>query len=161
MVSRERSLEAQGWARLSRVLTEYLPDLDYLDKGAQVSLFCIGDRSSRYYLNLQSVQKTSRLEILKHCNALELYNKLYPLSENEDLSLGGLGIEILPQGFRTKLYVRGRLATLIEETKGFIVDGGMYLSQLDSHGFIRAGMGRVGCRNSSVGGFEDKVGLLC
>ena len=40
LVSHERVAEAQGWAQLSRVLMECLPDLDYLDKAAQVSILC-------------------------------------------------------------------------------------------------------------------------
>ena len=39
LVSHERVAEAQGWAQLSRVLMESLPELDYLDKAAQVSIF--------------------------------------------------------------------------------------------------------------------------
>ena len=39
LVSHDRVAEAQGWAQLSRMLMESLPDLDYLDKAAQVSIF--------------------------------------------------------------------------------------------------------------------------
>ena len=63
------SLKHRAGLSLSRVLMESLPDLDYLDKAAQVSIFCVGDRTSRYYLNLQSLQAASRSELLKQLDA--------------------------------------------------------------------------------------------
>ena len=141
LVSHDRVAEAQGWAQLSRVLMESLPDLDYLDKGAQASIFCVGAQTSRYYLNLQTLQRSSRLELLKQLDASELYNKVYPLSEHEKLSLGGVGIEILSKGYRTKIYIRGCLSALIQQAKRIIDEEELpQLAQIESRGFIREDM---------------------
>ena len=90
LVSHDRAAEAQGWARLSRVLMESLPELDYLDKGVQVSIFCVGNQQ---VLSQLANSAPSRLELLKQLDASELYNQVYPLSEHEKLSLGGVGID--------------------------------------------------------------------
>ena len=158
LVSHERVAEAQSWAQLSRVLMECLPDLDYLDKAAQVSIFCVGDRTSRYYLNLQSLQAASRSELLKQVDASDLYNKVYPLSEHEQLSLGGVGIEMLPEGFRTKLYLRGCLSVLIQEAKRVIDEEELpHLGQIESMGFIRDDMdAEMAIELDSSGAFRTK-----
>ena len=115
LVSHQRSTEAQAWAQLSRVLLENLHELDYLHKGAQVSLFCVGERTSRYYLNLQPLKERARYRILEFLGAVTLYEKALPVLESGELSLGGLGVEMLPSGYRTKLYVRGQLSILLDQ----------------------------------------------
>ena len=141
LVSHDRVPEAQGWAQLSRMLMESLPELDYLDKGAQLSILGVGDQTSRCYLNLQALQTSSRLELLKQLDASRLYNMVYPLSEHEKLSLGGVGIEILPKGFRTKIYIRGCLSALVQEAKRLIAEEELpQLAQIESMGFIRDAM---------------------
>ena len=141
LVEQGRSEEARGWAELSRVLIEHLCDLDYLDRGAQVSLFCIGDRTSRYYLNLQALEGSRRIEVLKHFDASELYEKVYHIAAHSSLSLGGVGIEILPGRFRTKLYVRGDLTTLIDETRRSFPDSEFpELTSTKCDDFIRGSM---------------------
>ena len=141
LVEQGRTEEARGWAQLSRILTEHLSDLDYLDKGAQVSLFCIGDRTSRYYLNLQALENAKRLELLTQCEASELYEKVYQIASHSSLSLGGVGIEMLPGRFRTKLYVRGSLSTLVEETRRVLATSEIpEFDSLGCGGFIRSSM---------------------
>ena len=141
LVNQERISEAQGWAQLSRCLLDNLDDLSYLDRGAQLSLFCIGDRTSRFYLNLQPLGRKARLELLKHFDPSGLYEKALTLSELEGLSLGGVGFEVKSVGFRTKFYVRGRLAALRrgvrEGFKNVVLPS---LEQFDSKGFIHDAM---------------------
>ena len=70
-----------------------------------------------------------------------MYNKVYPLSEHEQLSLGGVGIEMLPKGFRTKLYLRGCFSVLIREAKRVIDEEELpHPGQIESMGFIRDDM---------------------
>jgi len=114
LVGQKRSVEAQAWAQLSRILLENLHALDYLDKGAQVSLFCVGERTSRYYLNLQPSKRQARIQILDFLGAVELYEEVLCFLETDGLSLGGLGVEMLSSGYRTKLYIRGQFSTLLE-----------------------------------------------
>ena len=121
LVSHNRVAEAQGWAQLSRVLMESLPDLDYLDKGAQASIFCVGAQTSRYYLNLQTLQRSSRLELLKQLDASELYNRGLPLSEHEKLSLGGVGIEILSKGYRGRKYIFADVSRLLSNKRSVLL----------------------------------------
>ena len=155
LVGEGRTAEARGWAQLSRVLTEHLPGLDYLDKGAQVSLFCIEDKTSRFYLNLQPLPNESRVDILKHFDALDLYEKVHQLSAHQHLSLGGVGIEILPDGFRTKLYVRGRLSTLVEESRNCFPEiDGPKIDEASSGAFIRGNM------DAEVAFESDTLGAL-
>ena len=117
LVSHERVAEAQGWAQLSRVLMESLPELDYLDKGAQVSIFVWAIKPVGIISICKALQTSSRSELLKQLDASDLYNMVYPLSEHEQLSLGGVGIEMLPKGFRNEKYISADVSRLLSEKR--------------------------------------------
>ncbi len=141
LVAEERREEAQGWANLSRLLGSHLDNLDYLSKSAQLAIFCIGENTSRCYLNLQPLSHTARRDLLSGLESHQLYERVERLAENEDISLGGIGVELQGNTFRTKLYLRGRLSILSRLMRAeFANSRGDGLTDLDPTGFIHSGI---------------------
>lgn len=112
LVERGRMTEAQRWANFSRVVLECSEGIEYLDRGAQASIFCIGESSSRFYLNLQILSKSARARLLDALGGTALYEQVEKLTDTPEVHLGGMGLEVSGATMRLKLYIRGHLGAL-------------------------------------------------
>ena len=141
LVEQDRMVEAQRWAELSRTVLECSRSIDYLDRGAQGSIFCVGDSSSRYYLNVQILPRAERLKLFTELGGEALYQRIAPFAEQSEIRLGGLGLTLSGAKPRLKLYLRGRFASLKTVSQD-LEDGSALevLEALDPLGFIRDSM---------------------
>ncbi len=158
LVEQERMVEAQRWAELSRTVLERSSSIDYLDRGAQGSIFCVGDSSSRYYLNVQILPRAERLKLFAELGGEALYQRVTPFTEQSEIRLGGLGLTLSGDKPRLKLYLRGKFASL--KTVSQDLEDGITLEVLeafDSSGFIRDSMqAEIAVEEDHRGGLRTK-----